>query len=190
MNMDKNKVIIFCAPSGAGKTTLVKICMSIFPELSFSISATTRDLRGREVDGVDYYFLSVLDFKNKIEGGDFVEWEEVYEDQFYGTLKKELTRIHFEGRIPIFDVDVKGALNLKKYFGVSALMVFVHASMEDIEKRLRARHTETEEKIQMRLARLPEEMVYAEMADVVIENIDLEKAKKDSIKALGDFLRP
>lgn len=188
MTMKNNKVIIFCAPSGAGKTTLVKACMEKIQKLSFSVSATTRALRGSEKDRVDYYFLSVDEFKQKIEKGEFVEWEEVYTGQFYGTLKSEVERIHSEGKTPIFDVDVKGAVSLKKYFGDQALMVFVTAPRKNIEARLRARETENEEKIMMRLKRLPEEMGYAKKADVVIENIDLQKAIEDSVKTVGEFL--
>ncbi len=186
--MKKNKVIIFCAPSGAGKTTLVKASMEAIPELSFSVSATTRALRGSEKDGVDYYFLSIEEFKQKIEKDEFVEWEEVYPGQFYGTLKSEVARIHSEGKTPIFDVDVKGAISLKKYFGDQALMIFVNAPKESIEERLRTRGTEGEEKIQTRLARLPEEMEYSKSADVVILNIDLGKAVEDSTRVVGEFL--
>jgi guanylate kinase len=188
MTMKKNKVIIFCAPSGAGKTTLVKASMEAIPELSFSVSATTRALRGSEKDGVDYYFLSIEEFKQKIEKDEFVEWEEVYPGQFYGTLKSEVARIHSEGKTPIFDVDVKGAISLKKYFGDQALMIFVTAPREAIEARLHSRGTEDEEKIQTRLARLPEEMEYSKKADVVILNIDLEKAVEDSTRVVGEFL--
>ena len=132
-----NKVIIFSAPSGSGKTTLVKYCLGVFPELQFSISATTRALRGEEIHGKDYFFLSVEEFKKLIAEDAFVEYEEVYQDKFYGTLKSEVERIWQEGKVVIFDVDVKGGVNLKKIFGENALSIFIAPpSIDELERRL------------------------------------------------------
>ena len=148
------KCIIFSAPSGAGKTTIVRYLLEEFSELAFSISACSRDARPNETNGVDYYFLGVDGFQAKIAADEFVEWEEVYTNNFYGTLKSELTRIWSQGKTVIFDVDVIGGLNLKRYFGDNALAVFVMPpNYEALEDRLRYRSTETEERIQMRLAK-------------------------------------
>lgn len=184
-----NKAIIFCAPSGAGKTTLTRAAMERFPTLSFSVSATTRAPRGVEQNGQEYYFLTVEEFQIAIANGEFVEWEEVYAGVFYGTLKREVVRIHSAGEIPVFDVDVKGAKRLKEYFGAQALLIFVDAPHDVIEQRLHSRKTETEEKIQMRLARLPEEMTYKQYSDVVITNIDLETAIQETGEIIETFLK-
>ncbi len=184
-----NKAIIFCAPSGAGKTTLTKAAMQQFSTLSFSVSATTRAPRGVEQNGKEYYFLTVSEFQTAVANNEFVEWEEVYTDVFYGTLKREVERIHGEGNVPVFDVDVKGAKRLKEYFGDRALLMFVDAPIDVITERLHARKTETEEKIQMRLARLPEEMTYKQYADVVITNIDLETAIQETGEKIETFLK-
>src|SRR5918995_627048 len=143
------KAIIFSAPSGSGKTTIVKHLLKHNPDLGFSISASTRDKRGRtEQNGKDYYFLSPTDFKKKIDNDEFVEWEEVYEGNFYGTLKSEIERVWKQGKNVIFDVDVKGGLNLKKYFGRKALAIFVKVpSMEILEQRLHGRGTESAESL-------------------------------------------
>ena len=149
-----NKVIIFSAPSGSGKTTIIKRLLSYFPEFEFSISATSRQARAGEADGKDYYFLSKESFEQKVQAGLFLEWEEVYAGTCYGTLKSEIERIWSNGKIVIFDVDVLGGMNLKKYFGDKALSIFVMPpSLEVLEQRLRIRNTETEEAIQKRLSR-------------------------------------
>ena len=153
MSTPSGKAIIFSAPSGSGKTSLVKHLMQQVPNLGFSISACTRDKRGRhEVHGRDYYFLSIDEFKNKIDQDQFVEWEEVYAGNFYGTLKEEVYRIWKEGKAVIFDVDVKGGLALKKYFGDQALAIFVKVpSLDVLESRLNDRGTESEESLSRRI---------------------------------------
>ena len=168
------KCVIFSAPSGAGKTTIVHYLLNEFPELAFSVSACSREPRTNEVDGKDYYFLGLAGFQNQIKADAFVEWEEVYANNFYGTLKSELTRIWSEGKTVIFDVDVIGGLNIKKYFGDNALAVFVQPpNYEALEERLRYRSTETEEKIQMRLAKAKEELGHADQFDTILVNDDL-----------------
>ena len=187
--MSQGKLIIFSAPSGAGKTTLVHYLLSK-PELklAFSVSATSRAKRPNETDGKDYYFLTAEAFKARIENGDFLEWEEVYTDQFYGTLHSEIDRIHAEGKHVMFDVDVVGGLNIKKQFGNDALAVFVKPpSIEELEKRLRNRSTESEESLQKRVGKAAQEMEYANQFDVVLVNDDLETAKAEAIRLVTDF---
>lgn len=168
------KCVIFSAPSGAGKTTIVHYLLNEFPELAFSVSACSREPRSNEVDGKDYYFLGLAGFQKQIKADAFVEWEEVYANNFYGTLKSELTRIWKEGKTVIFDVDVIGGLNIKKYFGDNALAVFVQPpNYEALEERLRYRSTETEEKIQMRLAKAKEELGHAHQFDTILVNDNL-----------------
>ena len=187
--MSQGKLIIFSAPSGAGKTTLVHYLLSK-PELklAFSVSATSRAKRPNETDGTDYYFLTAEAFKARIENGDFLEWEEVYTDQFYGTLRSEIDRIHAEGKHVMFDVDVIGGLNIKKQFGNDALAVFVKPpSIEELEKRLRNRSTESEESLQKRVGKAAQEMEYANQFDVVLVNDDLETAKAEAARLVADF---
>jgi len=187
--MVKGKCIIFSAPSGAGKTTLVKHLLSQNLGLEFSISACTREKRGKERNGVDYYFLSIDEFRNKIQENAFVEWEEVYADHFYGTLKSEIERIWKEGKTVIFDVDVVGGLNLKKYFGKSALAIFVMPpDLKTLEERLRSRGTDSEERIQNRLAKSKQELITADQFDHIILNDDLEKSKKEASQLVENFL--
>lgn len=184
-----NKVIIFSAPSGSGKTTLVKYCLGVFPELQFSISATTRALRGEEIHGKDYFFLSVEEFKNLIAEDAFVEYEEVYQDKFYGTLKSEVERIWQEGKVVIFDVDVKGGVNLKKIFGENALSIFIAPpSIDELERRLISRATDDLETIKIRVAKAKEEMTYAEEFDQIIINDDLETAQKEIERIVRNFI--
>lgn len=187
--MSQGKLIIFSAPSGAGKTTLVHHLLSK-PELklAFSVSATSREKRPNETHGKDYYFLSADAFRKRIDAGDFLEWEEVYANQFYGTLRSEIDRIHAEGKHVMFDVDVVGGLNIKKQFGDDALAVFVKPpSIEELEKRLRNRSTESEESLQKRIGKAAEEMEYANHFDVVLVNDDLETAKSEAERLVGDF---
>lgn len=184
-----NKVIIFSAPSGSGKTTLVKYCLGVFPELQFSISATTRALRGEEIHGKDYFFLFVEEFKNLIAEDAFVEYEEVYQDKFYGTLKSEVERIWQEGKVVIFDVDVKGGVNLKKIFGENALSIFIAPpSIDELERRLISRATDDLETIKIRVAKAKEEMTYAEEFDQIIINDDLETAQKEIERIVRNFI--
>ena len=189
--MNKGKAIIFSAPSGAGKTTIVKHLLEVRNDLSFSISACSRPRRNRtEIDGVDYYFLSVEGFKEKVANDEFVEWEEVYTDSFYGTLKAEVERIWALGKTVIFDVDVVGGKNLKKYFGNDALAIFVKPpSIDHLRARLKQRDTETEESINIRMAKAEKEMGYAVHFDYILTNDKLEVAFKDAEKAVGNFLK-
>lgn len=171
----KKKVVIFSAPSGSGKTTVVKHLISKFPNLEFSISATSRQPRGAEVDGKDYYFLSEEEFLKKISTGAFVEYEQVYQGSYYGTLKSEVERIWANGNIILFDVDVKGGVSLKQYFGDNALSVFIQApSAEELRRRLEKRGTDSPEAIDKRVAKAAEEMEYADKFDVVLINDDLD----------------
>lgn len=186
---EEGKCIIFSAPSGAGKTSIVKYLLDERNDLEFSISACNREQRPNEVHGKDYYFLTTEDFKQKIESDEFVEWEEVYKDQFYGTLKSEIERIWAEGKHVIFDVDVKGGMSLTKYFKESALAIFVKApSVEVLEQRLRSRGTETEEKIQKRLDKASHEMDHAKYFDVELLNADLDEACAEAAMMVNKFI--
>ncbi len=185
----QGKLIIFSAPSGAGKTTIVKHLLSQGLPLEFSISACSRPLRNNEIDGKDYYFISVEEFREKIKKGEFIEWEEVYKDHYYGTLKSELKRIWDNEKHVIFDVDVKGGLNLKKQFHYRALAVFVMPpSLEVLEKRLRSRAADSEEKIRVRLEKAKREMENAEEFDVIIINDNLDEALKKAEKEVRKFI--
>jgi len=183
------KAIIFSAPSGSGKTTIVHHLLHNNSDLGFSISAATRDKRGRkEENGKDYYFLTPEEFKHKIDNDEFVEWEEVYAGNFYGTLKSEIERIWREGKNVIFDVDVKGGINLKKYFGDKALAIFVKApSMEILKERLKDRGTETEESLSRRIFKANFEMSFQDKFDMVLLNEDLDKSLKEAQKLYDDF---
>jgi len=188
--MKPGKLIIFSAPSGSGKTTLVHYLLQ-HPDLNlaFSVSATSRDKRHSETDGKDYYFISPATFKQKIKDGEFVEWEEVYKDNFYGTLKSEVARLLNEGKNVVFDIDVKGGLNIKKQYPDNSLAIFVQPpSVSELKKRLQSRQTETPEKIQMRIEKADEEMQYANDFDVIIINDDLEKAKNEAYNIVKSFI--
>lgn len=186
----KGKSIIFSAPSGAGKTTIVHHLLSKDFGLEFSISACSRAPRSHEVDGKDYYFLDVEAFKKKIEEEAFVEWEEVYTNNFYGTLKSEMQRIWSQGKTVIFDVDVVGGLNLKKEFGDNAMAVFVQPpSFEELESRLRGRSTETEDKIRQRMEKAAKELAFAEEFDHILVNDNLLEAFKKAEELVKNFLK-
>ncbi len=186
----QGKLVIFSAPSGAGKTTIVHHLLQKFPNLEFSVSATSRPRRGDESEGVDYYFISVEEFKKKINASEFIEYEEVYRDQFYGTLKKEVERIWSKGHHVIFDVDVQGGLNLKKQYPSNSLAVFVMPpSLHSLEERLKKRETETTDSIARRMAKAPGEMEEARHFDVILKNDDLEKAFLLAEKIAGEFLQ-
>ncbi len=186
----KGKLIIFSAPSGAGKTTIVKHLLRKGFNLEFSISATSRDPRSNEVDGKDYYFLSADDFMAKVQNNEFLEWEEVYKGTCYGTLRSEVERIRNMGNNVIFDVDVVGGLNIKKYYGDDALAVFVQPpSVEELRGRLTNRSTETKEKIAMRVAKAEHELSFADQFDVIIVNDKLEEAFAEAEKIIGEFLK-
>ncbi len=184
------KAVIFSAPSGSGKTTIVRHLLKVIPGLEFSISACTRDKRGRtEQDGKDYYFLSVDEFKRKIDNGEFIEWEEVYPGNYYGTLKSEIARIWQAGKAVIFDVDVKGGVNLKNYFKEKALAVFVKVpSLEVLTERLRSRGTEDEESLSERLYKAQFELQFEDRFDVTIVNDDLQRALQEAEKLVREFL--
>jgi guanylate kinase len=186
----QGKIIIFSAPSGAGKTTIVKHLLNINPLLSFSISACTRDRRGRtETNGKDYYFITPDEFRTKIENDEFVEWEEVYEGAFYGTLKSEIERIWSEGKHVILDVDVKGGLSIKNFYKDRALAIFVKPpSIEILAQRLEARKTDSASSISSRVFKAKFEMSFEDKFDAVVVNDDLEKAFAESEKLVNDFL--
>ena len=183
------KAILFSAPSGSGKTTIIKRLLQYFDCFEFSISATSRRPREGERDGVDYYFLSPDEFETRVRNDEFLEWEEVYAGTRYGTLKSEIERIAEKGKVVIFDVDVNGGINIKKYFGDEALAIFVMPpSIEVLEQRLRSRGTESEESIQKRLGRSAKELDEAERFDVTIVNDDLDRAVAETKAVVEDFL--
>jgi guanylate kinase len=189
-NSIQGKCLIFSAPSGAGKTSIVRHLLIQDLNLAFSVSACSREPRVNEVDGKDYIFLGVEGFKQKIQEDAFVEWEEVYENNFYGTLKSEIERIWKAGKIAVFDVDVEGGINLKKQFQEAALSIFVKPpSVEELEKRLRRRNTETEEKIQMRLAKSKQELEQASQFDVILLNDNLELACNEALELVKEFIK-
>ncbi len=189
--MSKGKVIIFSAPSGSGKTTIVKHLLQENANLGFSISASTRDKRGRtEENGKDYYFLTPEEFKSKIDQDQFVEWEEVYAGNFYGTLKSEIERIWADGKHVIFDVDVKGGVNLKKYFGDRALAVFVKVpSIEVLQHRLNDRKTDSESSISQRMFKAQFEMTFENEFDKVLLNNNLKDSLKEAQQMVDNFLK-
>ncbi len=185
----KGKLIIISAPSGAGKTTIVKHLLQQEFKLEFSVSATSRQPRPGEKQGRDYYFIPENEFRQKIDNQEFLEWEEVYDGIFYGTLKSEVTRILDLGKNVIFDVDVVGGLNIKKNYGSDALAIFVEPpSVEELERRLRNRSTETEQKINIRIAKAKKELESAGQFDVIIINDILPAALDETERAVSDFL--
>ncbi len=185
----KGKLIIFSAPSGAGKTTIVRQLLERGLNLEFSVSATSRSPRPNELHGRDYYFLTIEEFKNKVEAGDFLEWEEVYSGICYGTLKSEVDRICDAGKHVIFDVDVVGGLNIKRQFEEQALAIFVQPpSVEELRTRLKNRSTESEEKIAMRIAKAEHELSFADKFDVVVVNENIEKAVIEAEKLVHNFI--
>ena len=184
------KCVIFSAPSGAGKTTIVRYLLRQIPELEFSISAASRAPRGREVNGIDYHFFSVEEFKAKIKSDDFVEWEEVYANNFYGTLKSEIVKAWKDNKVVVFDVDAIGGINLKEIFKNQALSIFIKPpSLFVLEQRLKNRRTETEDQIKMRLDKANEEISHAEEFDYVLLNDNLEKACFEIKGIIESFIR-
>ena len=188
--MRKGKLLVFSAPSGSGKTTIVRHLLRLdYLNLEFSVSATSRENRGKEVDGEDYYFISLKEFKNKIRNDEFLEWEEVYRDCFYGTLKTEVERIWAKGKHVIFDIDVVGGLRIKKKFPNETLAVFVKPpSVDELKKRLKKRKTESEEKINMRVAKASLELATAPQFDQIIKNINLEDALLEAEDLVANFV--
>ncbi len=186
----QGKLIVFSAPSGSGKTTIVRHLLKQEElNLEFSISATSRDKRGQEVHGQDYYFLSLREFKDKIKSDAFLEWEEVYRDNFYGTLKSEIERIWAKGKNVIFDIDVSGGLRIKKKFPKETLAVFVKPpDLNELIIRLKERGEESEEKISMRVAKAPAELATAPLFDEIVVNKDLDKALTDAYNLVSNFI--
>ena len=189
--MHAGKLIIFSAPSGSGKTTLVRHILKTFPnDIAFSISATSRPKRGIEVNGKDYHYLSIEDFKQKVENNEFLEWEEVYAGTHYGTLKTEVEQIWAQGKAVIFDIDVEGGLNLKSQFKDKSLAFFVMPpSIKILEERLHSRSTDNKESIARRIAKAEKELKTAELFDVFILNEVLEEACIKAEEIVGDFLK-
>ena len=190
-SLNQGKCVIFSAPSGAGKTTIVHALLNANIGLEFSVSACSRAPRPNEVDGKDYHFLGIDGFKKAIENGEFIEWEEVYTNNFYGTLKKQIETIWANGKTVVFDVDVIGGLNLKKIFGKNALAIFVQPpSYEELESRLRHRSTETEDKIQQRMKKAREELSSAPNFDMILVNDELEQAIQTAREKVVKFIAP
>ena len=188
--MEEGKLIVFSAPSGSGKTTIVRRLLNKKDlNMAFSISATSRTKRGDEVDGEDYYFLSTEAFKTKIKNDEFLEWEEVYRDNFYGTLKAEIERIWKLGKHVIFDIDVSGGLRIKRKFPEKTIAVFVKPpSIDELKIRLKKRKTESDDKINMRIAKASAELATAPLFDVIIENDNLDKAVNEAYEKVADFI--
>jgi guanylate kinase len=187
--MGDGRLIIFSAPSGAGKTTIVRSLLRQGLPLAFSVSATSRARRAGEEHGRDYWFLSADEFRERIDRGDFLEWEEVYENQFYGTLRSEIDRLHEAGLHVLFDVDVVRGLNIKRQFGDRALSVFVMPpSLGELEERLRQRNSESDETLRKRIAKAGHELTYADRFDVVLLNDDLATAQEEALRLVKDFI--
>ncbi|CAF3922553.1 unnamed protein product [Rotaria sp. Silwood1] len=187
--MQTNKIIIITAPSGAGKTSITHYLLNKYPNLAFSISAATRQPRGFEQDGIDYYFISASDFQQRIENNEFVEWEMVYEGKYYGTLKSELERIWKQGKIPILDIDVKGAIHVQQQFLKSTLSIFIEPpSIDTLKERLLTRGTETEESIAARVNKAAYEISFKHYFNIEIVNDNLEQACKEADDAVISFL--
>jgi guanylate kinase len=184
-----NKIIVITAPSGAGKTSITRFLLETYPQLAFSISAATRSPRSYEVDGKDYYFLSLEDFKQKIHEKEFIEWEMVYEGKYYGTLKSELKRIWNNNQVPLLDIDVKGAIHVQQQYPESLLTIFIEPpSIDELKRRLQSRGTETAESLQARVNKASYELSFKDQFHKSIVNEDFEKACAEARKIVGEFL--
>ncbi len=187
---NQHKIIIITAPSGAGKTSITRYLLQKIPRLSFSVSAATREARGMEKEGVDYYFMSANTFRQKIQHNEFVEWEMVYEGKYYGTLKTELERLWLENKVPILDIDVKGAIHVKQQFPDQSLTLFIEPpSVDELRKRLETRGTETEESLAARVNKACYEISFKNHFDKVVVNKDLEKARKEAEDIVNEFIK-
>lgn len=190
MASTQHKLIIITAPSGAGKTSITKHLMQHFPQLAFSISAATRQPRGSEQNGVDYHFMSAEDFKHKIQHNEFVEWEMVYEGKYYGTLKAELERIWAQNKVPMLDIDVKGAIHVQQQFPETSLSLFIEPpSVAELKKRLESRGTETAESLAARVNKASYELSFKDEFDEIIVNDDLQTACNTAVDIVGTFIR-
>ena len=189
MEKEYHKIILITAPSGSGKTSIVKYLMEKFPTLAFSVSATTRPPRQNEKDGRDYYFLSEEEFKEKMKNKDFLEWEMVYEGKYYGTLKSEMSRIWSEGKVPVLDIDVQGAIHVQEQYPVNTMTLFIQApSIAELKRRLQSRGTETEETLKARLSKSTYEMSFKDHFKNIIVNDHFENACKEAKEVIGSFL--
>ena len=190
MAFAKNKLLIITAPSGAGKTSITKHLMHRFPQLAFSVSAATRQRRGMEKDGVDYHFISTEDFKQKIQHNEFIEWEMVYEGKYYGTLKTELEKIWGQHKIPVLDIDIKGAIHVQQQFPETSLSLFIEPpSVEELKKRLQSRGTETPESLAARVNKASYELSFKDHFNKIIVNDDLQKACAAAVNIVDGFIK-
>lgn len=184
-----NKILIITAPSGAGKTSITRHLLQHFPQLAFSVSAATREARGNEKDGLDYYFMSVEDFQQKIRDQQFVEWEMVYEGKYYGTLKSELDRIWANNQVPVLDIDVKGAIHVQQQYPNTTLSVFIKPpSVDELKRRLESRGTETAESLQARVNKASYEISFKHHFHRIVVNAQLDKAREEAMGIVRDFL--
>ncbi len=186
-----NKILIITAPSGAGKTSITRHLLKTFPELAFSVSAATRQPRSYETDGKDYYFLTLEDFRHKIQHNEFVEWEMVYEGKYYGTLKSELSRIWKMKKLPLLDIDVKGAIHVQQQYPDTSLSIFIEPpSIDELRKRLESRGTESPESLQARINKASFELSFKDQFNRIVLNDDFDKACAEAEKIVGQFLSP